>query len=57
MQSFNKICSFAFVVLFILWPQYCFFVLGFYFYRSGIFIVPMGYVSDIEEAKFSAVLY
>lgn len=35
-----------------------FFLLGFHFYGSGIFTVPMGFVSDIEEAKIwcSAVL-
>lgn len=44
--------------------SYCFFMatillflLGFYFYGSGIFIVPLGFVGDIEEAKFGAVLY
>lgn len=33
------------------------FLLGFQFYGSDIFIDPMGFFSDIEEAKFDGVLY
>lgn len=34
-----------------------FFLLGFHFYGSDIFIVPMGFFGAFEEAKFGAVLY
>lgn len=53
----NKIPSLFFCVPCTSWPQYCFFLLlGFHFYGSDIFIVPMGTFSA-EVATFGAMLY